>query len=128
MSEVPPAAPRELVWVGSSKRDLLAFPDVVQDVMGYALWLAQIGRKHNDAKPLRGFGGAGVLEIRDNYGGDTYRTVYTVTLKTAVYVLHAFQKKATRGIATPQPDIELVRRRLQAAQVLDRQRQQAEPG
>jgi phage-related protein len=69
-----------------------------------------------------------VLEIRDNFDGDTYRAVYTVTLKTAVYLLHAFQKKARRGIATPQQDMELIKSRLQAAQVLDRQRQHAQEG
>jgi phage-related protein len=128
VSESDAAQPREVVWVGSSKKDLLTFPGEVQDVIGYALYLAQIGSKHDDAKPLRGFRGAGVLEIRENFDGDTYRAVYTVTLKTAVYMLHAFQKKARRGIATTQQDMELIKRRLQAAQVLDRQRQQVQEG
>ena len=92
---------RELFWVGSSKRDLKAFPDNVQDMMGYALWLAETGGKHPDAKPLQGFGGGGVLEVVEDHDGDTYRTIYTLTLPDAVYVLHAFQKKAKRGAATP---------------------------
>lgn len=115
---------RELIWVASSKRDLLDFPAAVQDVMGYALYLAQIGRKHDDATPLKGVGNAGVLEIRDAFGGDAYRTVYTVTLKTAVYVLHAFQKKSRRGIATPKADLDLVKQRLRAAREHDAQRQE----
>ena len=85
--------------------------------MGYALYLAQTGSKHPDAKPLRGFGGAGVLEVVDDAGRDTYRVVYTITLPNAVYVLHAFQKKAKRGIATPKKDIDLIRDRLHRARV-----------
>jgi phage-related protein len=113
---------RQLIWVGSSLEDLRAFPDEVKRTMGYALHLAQMGGKHLDAKPLRGFGGAGVLEVIDNLAGNTYRAVYTVRFPTAVYVLHAFQKKARRGIATPKQDIELVRSRLRRAQELDAQR------
>jgi phage-related protein len=113
---------RQLIWVGSSLEDLRAFPDEVKRTMGYALHLAQMGGKHLDAKPLRGFGGAGVLEVVDNLAGNTYRAVYTVRFPTAVYVLHAFQKKARRGIATPKQDIELVRSRLRRAQELDAQR------
>lgn len=84
--------------------------------MGYALHLAQNGGKHEAAKPLAGFGGAGVLEVVDNYDGDTYRAVYTVKFTDVVYVLHAFQKKAKRGIRTPQQDIDLVRERLKLAE------------
>jgi phage-related protein len=113
---------RQLIWVGSSLEDLRVFPDEVKRTMGYALHLAQMGGKHLDAKPLRGFGGAGVLEVVDNLAGNTYRAVYTVRFPTAVYVLHAFQKKARRGIATPKQDIELVRSRLRRAQELDAQR------
>ncbi len=83
--------------------------------MGFALDLAQRGGKHCDAKPLRGFGGAGVLEIVDDFDGDTYRAIYTVKFRGAVYVLHAFQKKAKRGIATPRHEIELIQVRLRAA-------------
>lgn len=106
---------RQLVWVGCSKRDFIDFPDPVQDVFGYALYLAQSGRKHWAAKPLKGFAGAGVLEVVEDHDGDAYRTVYTVRFDTAVYVLHAFQKKSTRGIATPRHEMELIESRLQWA-------------
>jgi phage-related protein len=101
--------------VGSAKADLKTFPDEVQDVMGYALDFAQQSKKHQDAKPLKGFGGAGVLEIVDDFDGDTYRAVYTVKFADAVYVLHCFQKKSKHGIATPQQDTELIERRLKRA-------------
>lgn len=94
----------------------MSFPDDVKDVMGYALHLAQFGGKHADAKPLSGYGGAGVLEVVDDHDGDTYRGVYTVKLEGAVYMLHAFQKKSKKGSATPKADLELVERRLKAAQ------------
>jgi len=106
---------KPLFWLGSSKEDLKAFPDEVQDVMGHALDIAQQGKKHPDAKLLSGFGGAGVLEIVDDYRSDTYRTVYTVRFPGAVYVLHAFQKKSKKGIATPKQDIELTESRLKRA-------------
>ncbi|HEX8697096.1 MAG TPA: type II toxin-antitoxin system RelE/ParE family toxin [Longimicrobium sp.] len=106
---------KPLVWVGSSKRDFAAFPDPVQDEFGYALFLAQVGRKYEGAKPLKGFSGAGVLEIMGDFDGDTYRTVYTVRFDSAVYVLHAFQKKSKRGIETPRHEMELVTERLQWA-------------
>lgn len=107
---------RQLVWIGSSLDDLKAFPDDVKRVMGYALYLAQAGAKHVDAKPLKGFSGAGVLEVVEDYAGDTYRTVYTVRLGDVVYVLHAFQKKSKCGVATPRQEIELVRARLRRAE------------
>lgn len=103
---------KRLIWIGSSKQDLVAFPDEVKRVMGFALFQAQEGGKHPDARPLKGFGGAGVLEIVEDYDGDTYRGVYTVRFDTAVYVLHAFQKKSRHGIATPKHDLELIRARL----------------
>jgi len=96
--------------------DLREFPDEVQRVMGHALDIAQRGRKHSDAKPLRGFGGAGVLEIVDDYDGEAYRGVYTVRFASVVYELHAFQKKSKTGISTPKPEIDLVRRRLKLAE------------
>lgn len=105
-------------WVGSAPEDLKDFPEEVQDVMGYAIHLAQIGRKSPNAKPLTGhsdFKGAGVLEIVDDFDGDTYRAVYTVRFAGAVYILHAFQKKSKRGIATPEAELRLVRARLKAA-------------
>lgn len=84
--------------------------------MGYALYQAQIGLKAASAKPLRGFGGAGILEIVENYQTDTYRAVYVVKFAELIYVLHAFQKKSKRGIATPKTDVDLIRRRLRAAE------------
>lgn len=107
---------KPLLWIGSSQKDLRAFPEDVKDVMGFALHVAQMGGKHGDAKPLSGFGGAGVLEVVDDYDGDTYRAVYTVRFEGVVYVLHAFQKKAKRGIKTPQQDIDLMRARLKLAE------------
>ena len=102
-------------WIGSSRTDLLEFPVTVRGVVGYALYQAQVGLKHRDAKPLKGLGG-NILEISSRHDGDTFRVVYTVRFKFAVYVLHAFQKKAKRGIATPKHEIDLVRGRLEAAQ------------
>ncbi|SER21731.1 Phage-related protein [Pseudomonas cuatrocienegasensis] len=90
-------------------------PEDVQDIFGYALHLAQGGGKHPQAKPLKGFSGAGVLEVVEDFDGDTYRAVYTVKFGTAVYALHCFQKKSTKGIETPQHDVELIKTRLQAA-------------
>ncbi|HKC75687.1 MAG TPA: type II toxin-antitoxin system RelE/ParE family toxin [Chloroflexota bacterium] len=113
---------RELVWVGTTKDDLKGFPKPVQRAMGFALYRVQQGRTPAAAKPLKGFGGAGVLELVDDFDGDTYRTVYTVRLATAVYVLHAFQKKATRGIVTPRRELELVRSRLRQAEAIDAER------
>lgn len=106
---------KPLYWVGSSKRDLLEFPEAVKDTIGSALSLGQFGGKHPAAKPWKGEG-PGVLEIIEEYQGDAYRTVYTVRFQRAVYVLHAFQKKSPRGVKTARPDVELVARRLRAAQ------------
>lgn len=111
----PHDAPKRLIWVGSSKKDLQAMPGEVQDTFGYALHLAQTGGKHMKAKPLKGFGSAGVLEVVESEAGSTFRAVYTVKIVGTVYVLHCFQKKSTSGIATPKPDIDLVRDRLKAA-------------
>jgi phage-related protein len=107
---------KKLFWIGSSRKDLIAMPEEVQDTVGYALYLAQVGKKYDHAKPLKGFGSAGVLEVVDDSGGATFRAVYTIELADAVYVLHCFQKKSTRGIATPKPDMDLIRERLKAAQ------------
>ena len=111
----PHQNPKPLLWVGSSKKDLQAMPEDVQDTFGYALHLAQAGGKHAQAKPLKGFGSAGVLEAVESEAGSTYRAVYTVKIASAVYVLHCFQKKSTSGIATPKPDMDLMRDRLKAA-------------
>jgi phage-related protein len=107
---------KAVAWIGSSYKDFRAFPDPVQDAMGYALYQAQIGAKHDSAKPLRGFGGAGVLEIIADHVGDTFRAVYTVKFATAIYVLHAFQKKSKSGIKTRSEDLDLIQRRLKAAE------------
>src|SRR5690349_25176764 len=93
---------KNVEWCGTSLKEVRKFPDEVRDVIGYGIFLAQTGRKHPNAKPLAGFGGAGVLEIIDDFDGDTYRCVYTVRFSDAVYVLHAFQKKSKKGIETPQ--------------------------
>ena len=110
-----PVQKRRLEWIGSTKKDLLALPEEVVDVFGYALYLAQTGSKHDQAKPLRGFGSAGVLEVVENRRGDTYRAVYTVQFAVGVFVLHVFQKKSKSGIATPKPNLDLVRNRLKVA-------------
>src|SRR5438128_3047843 len=99
-------------WLGSSREDLKDFPKGVRREIGFALQAAQSGDKHASAKPLRGFGGAGVLEIVENYDGDTYRAVYTVRFGQAVYVLHCFKKKSKHGIKTPKNVIALVEARL----------------
>ena len=101
-------------WVGSSKEDLKGFPAAVQDRVGFALYQAQAGLKHRDAKRLQGLG-TGVLEVVSRHDGDTYRAVYTVRFKAAVYVLHAFQEKSNRGISTPKREIDLVERRMKVA-------------
>jgi len=112
-----PTSTKPLRWVASSKKDLMAMPEEVQDTFGYALHLAQVGQKHPDAKPLKGFGSAGVLEVVEDFQGDAYRAVYTVRYAEAVYVVHCFQKKSTQGIATPKPDVELIKSRLKAIEV-----------
>ena len=107
---------KPLFWIASCKKDLLAFPADVRDVIGYALDLAQRGGKHPDAKPLKGYKGSGVLEIVDDYDGDTYRAIYTIRFDEAVYALDAFQKKSRKGIATPQVDLDRIKRRLKTAE------------
>lgn len=107
---------KTIIWIGSSRTDLKGFPVEVKEVMGYALYQAQLGLKAPSARPLRGFGGASVLEIVANRESDTYRAAYTVKFWDTIYVLHAFQKKSKRGIATPKPEMDLIKRRLRAAQ------------
>jgi phage-related protein len=113
---------KTLRWIASSKKDLKAMPEVVQDTFGFALHQAQIGLKHVDAKALKGFGSAGVLEVVESAEGGTYRAVYTVRFADVVYVLHCFQKKSTHGIATPKPDMDLIRDRLKIAEELAKER------
>jgi phage-related protein len=106
---------KPLNWVGSSKRDLLAFPVRVKDEIGNALGVAQFGGKHPNAKPWKGQG-PGVFEVVEDFAGDTFRAVYTVRFHAAVYVLHAFQKKSPKRAKTARVDIALIARRLKVAQ------------
>jgi phage-related protein len=114
LKNVPGEKP--LFWVGSSKEDLLTFPEAVKDEIGTALSVAQFGGKHPKAKPWKG-AGPGVLEIVEDHRGDTYRAVYTVRFVRAVYVLHVFQKKSPTGIRTPRKEVELIARRLNDARM-----------
>ena len=107
---------KPLRWIASAKDDLSAMPTEVRHAVGYALFAAQQDEKHDDAKVLRGFGDAGVLEIIARHDGDTFRAVYTVRFADVVYVLHVFQKKSKRGIATPKKDLDLIRKRLKLAE------------
>jgi phage-related protein len=111
-----PHAFKNIVWIGSSLKDLKSFSAEVQDVMGYAIYEAQLGLKASCAKPLGGFGGASVMEIVDDHEGDTYRAVYTVRFTDFIYVLHVFQKKSKKGISTPKAVIDLIKKRLKFAE------------
>jgi phage-related protein len=107
---------RKLEYIASSKKDLENLPEAVKEVFIHALELALIGEKHPDAKPMKGFGNASLLEIREHYKGDAYRAMYTVRFEKAMYVLHVFKKKSKRGIATPKQEIELIKTRLKMAE------------
>src|SRR5687767_7434730 len=109
------STPKPVIWMGDSLDVLREFPAPVQDEVGYALYLAQIGGVHVEAKPLKGFR-SGVVEVVSDHRGDTFRTVYTVRLAGTVYVLHAFQKKSKKGIATPRRELDLVKARLKLAE------------
>ena len=111
-----PSNERPLEWIGSSHKDLMALPSDVRRFFGFALSLAQAGDKHDAAKVLKGFGDGGVLEVVEDDVGGTYRAVYTVKFAEAVFVLHCFQKKSKRGIATPKEDMNIVRARLDVAE------------
>ena len=111
-----PPQVKPLYWVGGSKKDLLALPETVMHVFGYALYLAQIGRKHDQAKPMKGFGSAGVLEIVEDWEGNTYSAVYMLRFVESVFVLHVFQKKSKRDVATPKRELDLIRERWKAAE------------
>lgn len=113
-AQVELPSPKPVVWMGDTLTVMREFPKAVREKMGYALYQAQVGGKHADAKPLRGFG-AGVLEVVSDHRGNTYRAVYTVRLASRVYVLHAFQKKSKRGISSPGSELDLVRQRLKRA-------------
>lgn len=107
---------KPLRWIASAKDDLSAMPTEVRRAVGYALFAAQQGEKHDDAKVLKGFGDAAVLEIIARHDGDTFRAVYTVRFGEMVYVMHVFQKKSKSGIATPKKELELIRKRLKLAE------------
>ena len=114
---------RPLKWLGSTRKDVRSFPRPVRRDIGIALYAAQHDELDPAAKPMKGFGGSSVVEIVSDFRGDTWRAVYTVRFAEAVYVLHAFQKKSKRGIATPRQDLDLIRRRLAEADRLHRERQ-----
>ena len=103
-------------WVGSAQKDMRSFPAKIRREFGQALYAAQRGESDAAAKPLKGFGGHSVMEIVAPFDGDTWRTVYTVRFRGVIYVLHAFQKKSKSGIATPKAEIDLIHRRLAAAE------------
>ena len=107
---------KPLEWIGSSHKDLMALPVDVRRLFGFALSLAQAGDRHDAAKVLKGFGGAGVLEVMEDDVGGTYRAVYTVKFAEAVFVLDCFQKKSKRGIATPMENMDIINARLKIAE------------
>ncbi len=109
---------KTLVWIGGSKKDLMSLPLDVRKFFGHALDFAQRGDQHNAAKVMKGFGGAGILEVVEDDIGGTYRAVYTVKFEEAVFVLHCFQKKSKSGITTPKEDLDIIRARLKIAEVL----------
>lgn len=113
-----PLSEKPLVWLSSSKKDLLALPVAVRKFFGHALGIAQHGERHEAAMVLKGFGGAGVLELIEDGEGGTYRAVYTVQFAEVVFVLHTFQKKSKRGIETPKTEMEIIRQRLKVAAIV----------
>ena len=106
---------KPVVWIANARANLSAFPEEVKDSIGFALYVAQQSGKHPNAKPLRGFGGAGILEIIENHAGNAYRAVYTVQMAGRIYVLHSFQKKSKSGIKTPKSEMDLIKSRLKRA-------------
>jgi phage-related protein len=107
---------KPLKWIGSSYKDLMDLPAKVRQFFGFALSLAQAGDRHDATKVIKGFGGTGVLEVLEDDAGGTYRAVYTVKFAEAVFVLHCFQKKSKRGIATPKEDMDIIHARLKIAE------------
>lgn len=112
---------RKIIYLGSTKKDALKLPEEVQQLFSYALDVAVAGGQHPDAKPLTGFHGRQVIEVVDDYRGDTFREVYTIRFEEAIYVLHIFQKKSKKGIETPKEDIELIKKRLKWAEALQKE-------
>lgn len=117
---------KPLEWIASSYKDLMVLPPNVRRRFGYALSLAQKGDQDDAAKVLKGFGGAGVLEVIEDDAGGTYRAVYTVKFAEAVFVLHCFQKKSKSGIATPKADMDIIRARLKVAEALAKELRNAQ--
>ena len=117
---IPPRRDREIVWIGSSLKDVSEFDPDLKRAFGFQLRQVQNGEKPSNAKAAEV---AGTMKLVEDFDTDTYRVVYTIKLKTAVYVLHAFQKKATSGIATPQRDIDIIRERMKRAAEVDRDRE-----
>ncbi|WP_332066266.1 type II toxin-antitoxin system RelE/ParE family toxin [Bartonella sp. CB189] len=113
---------KRIIWLGSSHKDIKNLPDIIQQRIGYSLYLAQIGNQGSNVKILKGFGSACVLEIVERDIQGTYRAVYTVRYENALYILHCFQKKSTHGIATPKPDIDLIKERLKLAEQLEKEK------
>ncbi|MGB9146725.1 MAG: type II toxin-antitoxin system RelE/ParE family toxin [Acidobacteriaceae bacterium] len=114
---------RPVIWLGSTRKDVRSFPRPVRRDIGMALYAAQHGELDPAAKPMKGFGGGSMVEVVSDFRGDTWRAVYTVRFADAVYVLHAFQKKSKRGMATPRQELDLIRRRLAEAERLRREKQ-----
>ena len=119
---------KPLFWIGSSKKDLVGLPVGVRKFFGHALDFAQRGDRHDAAKALKGFGGAGVLEVVEDDAGGTYRAVYTVRFAEAVFVLHCFQKKSKSGIATPKEDMNIIRGRLKIAEAVAKELRHGKTG
>lgn len=111
-----PKRQKSLHFVGTSNKDLKALPKSARAIFGYAILLAENGMRHQDAKALTGFGGAGVIEVVEDLDGDAYRAVYTVKFGSTVYVLHAFKKKSKVGSKTPPRDMEMIVKRLKEAE------------
>lgn len=108
---------RPLVWLGNARRNIQAFPSEAQKLIGDQLQLIQFGGMPKDAKPFKGIG-SGVLEIAVRHDTDAYRTVVALQIGKNIYVLHAFQKKSKKGIATPRQDVDLIKRRYAEAKEL----------
>lgn len=123
MMDIEPNPAKPVRWIGSSRRDLKTFPKSIQRDIGQALYAAQRGEEYPSVKALKGFGGRSVLEIVASDNQAAFRAIYTIRFEDAIYVLHAFQKKSKKGVATPLKEIELIRRRLAAAERENRERQ-----
>ena len=122
MDDFEPPTIRPVVWIGTSKKNLLGFPKGAQKLIGDELQLIQFGEMPSNTKPFKGVG-SGVFEIAIRYATDAYRAVLAVQLGEKIYVLHSFQKKAKKGIATPKMDVDLIRQRYNEAKELAKHEQ-----